>query len=179
MILCDNNNLSLYLLLPLTTKEELTAEDYLKGYENALMNAFNYDINKPYLDEHIHLVFDTSMFRTSNVETITNDKKQEYISNYRISGIFVKSYALRIEKDYLDSRTLILENKIFSLRYDIKIKIFKFWNLKADSDLFKLLFVEPKLITKIDKEILPEEDYIEEDEDNISIVSFSLRKEAW
>jgi len=177
MILNDNYNLSLFLLLPLTT-EESKAENYLEGYETALMNAFNHDINKPYLDNHIHLVFDTSMFRTIEVDSITKDKKQDMISHYRISGVFVKSYAIKIKDEYLSSKNLILDNKIFNLRYDIKIKIFKFWNLKADSKLFKVLFEEGNPKEDITKEVLPEEDYIEDDFD-LSIISFNLREESW
>ena len=177
MILNDNYNLSLFLLLPLAT-EEGKAEDYLDGYESALMNAFHYDINKPYLDNHIHLVFDTSMFRTIEVNTITNDNKQDKISHYRISGVFVRSYAIKIKEEYLSSRDLILEDKIFNLQYEIKIKIFKFWDLKADSKLFKVLFEEPKESTNIKTEILPEEDYVEDDFDYLN-VSFGMREESW
>jgi hypothetical protein len=172
----EEYNLSLYLLLPLLSSDETSAETYLEGYSHALINAFSYDINKPYLDNHVHLVFDNSMYREKDVPTIVKSSFLDHISHYRISGVFVKSYAMRLSEEYQLSIKLILDNKVSELPYAVKIKIFKFWDLNANSNLFKILFENEPLKSDISKEILIEEDYIDLDAELIT-TNFSLRND--
>jgi len=172
----EEYNLSLFLLLPLVSIEDKRAEDYLEGYSKALVNAFHYDINKPYLDNHIHIVFDTLLFREREVATIKDKSELEKISSYQLSGIYVKSYALRIAEEYSSSLELILKNKAFNLAPEIKVKILKFWDMPVNSILFDTLYVNPKM--DISKEILPEEDYLEDEEEGKQYVTnFSLRSD--
>ena len=176
MTITENYKLSLFLLLPLLSTDNSTAETYLGGYLHALIDAFSFDINKPYLDNHVHLVFDNSMYIEKDVPTIANSRFLDHISHYRMSGVFVKSYAMKISDEYQSSKKIILENKVSKLPYATKIKIFKFWDLTATSNLFKILFEEEPVIEDISKEILPEEDYIDTD-DNAYITNFSLRQD--
>jgi hypothetical protein len=172
----EDCNLSMFLLLPLISVDDITAEDIIGGYEDALMNSFSYDINKPYLDDHIHLVFDNSMFKEKDVEPITKRDELCYISHYRLSGVYVKVYALKISDEFELSKRLIMNNDISSLMPEVKAKIFKFWNTSGRTNLFDILYNEKPSDKEVSKEILPEEDYIETETIEY-VTNFSLRSD--
>ena len=178
MIFKSNYNLSMFLLLPLISTKELKFEDVIGEYSGALINGFYADKNKPNLDNHIHLVFETSKFKSAEVNNIIELNQLEHISGYRMSGIFVQSYALRISNEYETSMNLILKGKTNLLSNEVKMKIAEFWDLNARTDIFKSLFDKNIELVDTRKEILPEEDYIDKDE-NVFVTNFTLREKSW
>lgn len=173
----DDYNMSLLLLLPLVSIEFTKAEQLLEGYDKAFINGFSSDINKPFIDKHVHLVFDNSMYKEKDVETLISLEQLEYIASYRMSGVFVKSYALRLDDGYSLSIKKILEGNCSDLSSDIKHKIITFWNAPADSALFNALYGKGCELDP-NKDVLPEEDYIDKTE-TAYVTNFTLHEKSW
>ena len=171
----DNYNLALLLLLPLCNPKITKADDYLNGYEGALIDGFSSDVNKPYIQECVHLVFETSKYISMKVDTLIGLDETEYISHYRLAGIWVESYALKIDSDYQSEYALICENKLEMLPMTTKLRILKFWDAKVSTKLYSALMGLAPVMENVSKEVVMEEDYVEDE--CPSNVAFHLR--AW
>ena len=156
-----NYNLSMLLLLPLVNPKITSKSELLDGYEDAIIDGFNCDINKPYLDNHIHIVVETAKFKSEHVSPIFGLDETESVAHYRLSGIWTLSYAIKIDKDYESEYKLIIEGNVHLLPKEIKLRILKFWGAMVTDNLFKILFEDNKKID-ISKEFVMEEDYVEE-----------------
>ena len=134
--------------------------DTKKGFRG----MFSYDINRPYLDNHVFLVYS----RTTTGFSIERDKRLKALSCFynrkviHIKGISFLCYCFVC---YKPSIKHILSNKWAIPDYE-KLKIFKFWNFTDDdindymlhpSDILFSETYEPVVIPEWDKE-LSEED---------------------
>lgn len=157
-------NFSLLFLLPLCSEKNekwksYTAELYPYKIEGSLVNAFAKDINKPWLDNHVFLVFDKS----DNDEAIDEMLviKDSFVTkyDYRIDGKFYSIYAFSatsskiISKDYDN----IMNGDYVSISVDSKERIKSFWGAAANSNVSLILEGKVRPNTPQD-EIIPEAD---------------------
>ena len=148
-----NYNLTTKLIIPLLD-DNITLEDISE--ESGFVNAFTEDINKPYYDNHIFLLYksvDTieslRRFQKFNVlETIHNIRYITINKEHYIVYTFVK-----INKDI---NNILKCGQCFNPKDALEIN--NFWK-DIDNDLFQRLFIPQYEYTKDIKDVLPEEDY--------------------
>lgn len=126
------------------------------------INAFLEDINKPWLNNHIFILYESSSISSS----IENDmKKNKY---------YYDTYQIVIDNHFYDEYVFIIPPEIkitvdsfkqFSynvLSADKKIKILKFWNCFDFEHIYKLLHNDNEFHALEGIETIPEEDPIDE-----------------
>ena len=131
-------------------------EDFTE--EAGFVDAFSEDINRPYLDNHIFLMykFDTkesTWFRNKRFEEsgVIQSSKTMCTNNtcYTVYAIpIVNSEVKRIQKGLNISK------------YNDKMKVVKFWNFE-EGDVNAQMF-KPNATFNHEHKIIPEEDYLEE-----------------
>ena len=160
-MISEKYNLSLFLLLPLVTTEDKTYIDYIGDELDSLENGYSSDINLPYLDNEVFLLFNPNKMKSIPVRKLEfNGFRLE--KDVRINGNFYIKYALSIDNAYLNEKELIMDNKYFELSNEIKSKIMKFWNANANTKLYDALYVKAIEPIDIKNEITKEEDYLEQ-----------------
>lgn len=160
-MISEKYNLSLFLLLPLVTTEEKTYIDYIGDELDSLENGYSNDINLPYLDNEVFLLFNPEKMRSIPIRKLEfNGFRLE--KDVRINGNFYVKYALSIDSAYLNEKELIMDNKYFELSNEIKSKIMKFWDANANTRLYNALYVKAIEPIDIKSEITKEEDYLEQ-----------------
>lgn len=134
----------------------LKKEDFTE--DAGFVDVFSEDINRPYLDNHIFLMykFDT--------------KESSWFRNKRFmdSGIVQNSKMMRINNTcYIVYAIPIINNQVKRIHkglnvstYDDKMKIVKFWNFE-EGDVNTLMF-KPGATFNYEHKTIPEEDYAEE-----------------
>jgi len=125
------------------------------------VNAFTNDINKPYLDNHILLMYD---FEASHTKELTN---RAYIFAYKIKK---KPFLHRINNKWYSIYALPIINGnarkyrtsgIPSFSESDRLKMINFWGT-SDSDINKMITNPFTTLTTFEESTIAEEDYVEE-----------------
>lgn len=161
MIINENYNMSLFLLLPLVAEEGRKADYYIKKYLESLVDGYSQDINKPWLDCHISIVFDYELMDEVDIVELSANGNFATKTSYLIHDKYVCSYALKIPDEHYDEYAYILRQDYSKVSTDTKNAILSFWGMSYGSKVFNELFTEKETYIDITKEILPEENYIE------------------
>ena len=159
MIEINKLNLSLLTLLPLTFTEHTTFTKLFKGNTDALINGFSGDINRPWLDNHVIVLFDPEMMDTYRVNGLKDLKNHTMSKIVRIDKTPLLMHAIKIHEEFDKDAVLIRANRFSELRSSLKIRILSFWKQNEESDLYKVLFSKNYSDNSIAKELMPEEDY--------------------
>lgn len=157
MIDINKLNLSLLALLPLALESPTTYTKLLGESLSALMNGFSGDINRPWLDKHVIVVFDPEKMDTYRVNGLIKLKNHTMSKIVNIDKTPLLMHALKIDDEYQKDADLIRFNRFSELRTSVKIRILSFWKQNEDSDLYKVLFSRNYSGNSIAKELLPEE----------------------
>ncbi len=164
MIVNRELNSSLYLLLPLAVDENQTAETIIGKYSNALIDGFSMDINKPWIDNAVHIAFDREKYRDKSISQIEKQERFNRRSLYRIENKFYEVYSIELNDDYKFQIELILKGKSFLIDEETKAKIMEFWDAPAKSKVFRILYKESNEDKAIDAEIISPCEYQEQKE---------------
>lgn len=136
------------------------------SYSNfGFVNAYLTDKNRPYLDKHLFMVYETTSSVTKFKELDDAMRSHpNFYSHYsvKVNGKFYEVYSfLRDVGPYKEEIAELINENYHLIRYDTKIKILDFWPFGIKSPEHKYLFnlddvITPKL--ELLKEIIPEED---------------------
>ena len=161
MINIDNYNLSLLLLLPLISND---GEDYTlyipRSEEQSLYNGYSCDVNRPWLLNHLIVLFDSEKRNTLKLDRIDGNPAKINYADICISDSFYGMYTFQMPDEYKQECELIRSNRPNELSLDVKLKILTFWRTNATSKLFSTLFHAGKPDINIQAEEMPEETYI-------------------
>lgn len=147
-------NIQLKLVIPLLD-EDLSPDLFTP--EAGFLNAYSADINRPFLDNHIFLMYDADLSYPGNYKRNERMMKMKNLYNrmmIRIKGILVMIYTFCITKlqirQLLKGRNILQENE----KYDI----LEFW----DRDMTVCMaLITDKSFGELSNAIVPEQDYIE------------------
>lgn len=154
----ENFNLSLYLLFPMIAKNGERWNSYFHRTLDSLINGYIGDINKPWLDNNIILVFDYAKIPSEHIdEFITNEN---FMSKYTFNMDKKRyiAFNFKIPNEFSRQLELIKELHYTSLDHATKIKLLSFWKLDHTSNLYNTLFVEPIEDYDINLEVIKEQD---------------------
>ena len=167
----DKLNFSLLFLLPLCSNDgekwiHYTKELFPYKITGDFINGYAHDINKPYLDKSIFLVFKSEA--TSDMDELLI-RKDSFLTrySYRIDGEFFSIYALTPRVDSGEVRKdwdKILNGNYVSISTESKEKIIKFWGSVPNSNIS--LILDGRInVESPESEVIPEADDIEFDLD--------------
>lgn len=156
MELKNLNDVSIY-IVPLCD-DNITWRDLT--VESGFVNAYTSDINRPYLEDKVFLVYDSSVNTRESVDRYCKFKKLDTIYNTTYITIEHKHYIvycfsnLKYKKDINSLKSC---GKAFSLT--AKLEINKFWsNVPVPELALRLFYFDYRFGEPIEAE-LPEEDY--------------------
>lgn len=148
-----NYNLTTKLIIPLLD-DNIVLEDVSE--ESGFVNAYTDDINKPFYDNHIFLLY-KSVDTIESLRRFQKFNKLTTIHNIRYITINNEHYIVytfvKINKDI---NNILKCGQCFNPK--ISLEINNFWK-NIDNDLFQRLFIPQYEYSKDIKDILPEEDY--------------------
>lgn len=126
------------------------------------VNLYTADINRPYLDKHIFLVYETTSFV---------EQHNELNEALRSHPNFHSKYGIKVNKKFYDVYAFvhdigtfksdianILSGVGYIIPYKSKVKILKFWPYDIGSTEHQYLFDKTAFRAEMDKIIIPEED---------------------
>lgn len=166
MITRERINNSLLFLLPLVSKEGEKWQTYLgpgnfKKQETSFINGFSSDINKPWLDEHIFLVFNSDIKKEFDLAFIERNVNFTSMYNYKIKDKFYTIYALRVPTDYKKELELIKQGRCNKIDGKLKSKMTSFWSAQSNGYLSINIHSNDNRVLDISNDIIDEKDYIE------------------
>lgn len=142
-------------ILPLLD-DEITAEDI--SPKAGFVDAFTDDINRPYLDNHIFLLYVANLNVKESYDRTIKFKSLKSLYNVidvRIKGVLCKLYTFCITNpavNYITKNLFILSDKD-------KLRILSFWRTKDDDiNEFFVKNIE-SIIHSFNKSSVPEWDY--------------------
>lgn len=140
------------LIIPLLD-DTITEQDLSK--DNGFINVYNEDINRPYLDNHIFLLY---RYYNNEKEVARDEKfrKSPCLYNSDIIKINNKLYLL-YSFSIVNKTIRNIMNNSFIIPKEDKIKICKFWNFK-DKDVIDYIFGYSKNVLFKDSKV-PEVDW--------------------
>ena len=150
------NDVSIY-MIPLLD-DNITLEDI--SPRSGFINAYTEDINRPYLENKIFLLYDS---KVNTVESLNRFRKFSYLDTlYNIRYIQINKHPYTVycfnnpvySKD-IDSLTKI--GKTITTKANLEIN--RFWNNVPVPDLVNRLFYRDYRIGESIRATLPEEDY--------------------
>lgn len=136
--------------------DEITAGDLTP--EAGFVDAYSDDINRPYLDHHIFLLYVANLDSKPSYDRTIKFKNLKSLYNVldvRIKGVLCKLYTFCIT----DPAITYITKNLFSLSDANKLKILKFW--KASDDDVNEFFVKniDTTIHSFNRTSVPEWDY--------------------
>lgn len=123
--------------------------------EAGFINAYSADINRPFLDNHIFLMYDADLssygnfYRNEKIMSMSNLYNRIFV---RIKGILLMIYTFCIVNKAIRH---ILDGRIF-LTNEEKYDILTFWN--RDEDVCMSL-ITSTVLGNISNAVVPEQDY--------------------
>lgn len=160
------NDVSVY-IVPLLD-DNLTWVDLT--LESGFINAFTTDINRPYLEDKVFLVYDSSV---NTIESLTRFRKFSHLDTiYNIRYITINKkhytvYCFSNPKYKKDIRCLQDIGKTYSS--DAMLEINRFWNgVNVPELAMRLFYPNYRFGERIEAE-LPEEDYYSYEESDDSL----------
>ena len=154
-------NLSLYLLLPLTSTRIYKYTDYLSNDIEALSNGYANDINAPQYDNHMFILLDPRYITEYRSKGLSGADSFVYMKEIKIADEFFMKYTLAIDDAYLENADMIRKNNYFNLSREVKDKIMNFWNADSTSNLYNALYVKAIEPIDIANEKVAEETHFE------------------
>lgn len=149
----NNYNLTTKLIIPLLD-DNITLDDISK--ESGFVNAYTDDINKPFYDNHIFLLY-KSIDTKESLNRFQKFNQLDTIHNKRYITIDREHYIVyTFVKTNKDINNILNCGQCFNPKNSIEIN--NFWKL-MDNDLFQRCFHPRYEYSKEIKNILPEEDY--------------------
>lgn len=140
------------------TCTELDKEDLEP--DAGFIDAYTYDINAPYLDHHLFLVYEwnantAKKFKTS--KKLKNLKSLYGYKTYTIKGKRYKIYTIA----YINSFAIkSLKSGNVNIYNDDKLNVINFWK-GSDTDINNFTINKHKKLISFDEKVIPEIDYIE------------------
>ena len=126
------------------------------------INAFLEDVNRPWLDNHIFVLYKTCSIASS----IKNDmmKNPYYYDTYQvvIDNQFYDEYVFVVPSEHKNTVNGFKEFSYNILTAEDKIKILKFWDCFDFEHIYKLLNNDHEFHALEGIEVIPEEDPIDE-----------------
>lgn len=145
------------LIIPLLD-ENITLDDI--SPEAGFVNIYSEDINRPYLDNHIFLLYDLT--NTTTKAYVRNQKLRSSKSLYDVYNINISGNEFILYAFTITSTTIKnIKRNAFIFSDKEKMRIFSFWNF-TDSDINAFL-LDPLYFMSIGfvSSVVPEEDYKE------------------
>lgn len=140
------------LIIPLLD-DGITAEDLKES--KGFVGLYTSDINRPYLDNHVFLLFSLDCINSESVERGVKFSKLKNLYNRKLTRINGKLYDI-----YAFTRSNFTIKSILKRSYiisdDEKIKIFKFWGLNDPEVNMYMLY--GRIVNNYNENIIPEED---------------------
>jgi len=138
---------------------------FISVYNNSgFVNAYLEDINRPYLCNHLFLVYESCALTGERINDILTDNVYYYSKYYiTIDDTHYTIYAFIRPMNYDKIIKTIIDGERYNLDDNTKAKITSYWDLKPNDKNFKKLFNQPTTITledKIKDEVITEEDPI-------------------
>jgi len=166
MIYREKLNISLLTLLPLIAKQDeiwtkYTGEVKMSDIKGNFVNGYYADINKPWLDNHVFLLFETSKNPTFDMKEL--EENENFTTKYplKIRDKFYMVYAFEIPFDNRFDYEEIMTGNYNRMHSDAKAQIIKFWLASPDTQLFKNLYDTKSTYGKVTDEMIEEEDYFD------------------
>lgn len=156
MELKNLNDVSIY-IVPLID-DNITWRDLT--VESGFINAFDTDKNRPYLEDKVFLMYDSSVNTKESLNRFLKFNKLDtrYSTTYiTIDKKHYTVYCLSNPKYKKDINSLTTNGKTYSL--EAKLEINRFWNNVSVPNLAERLFYDFYRCGDIVKAELPEEDY--------------------
>lgn len=169
MIFREKINPSLLFLLPLIADNNRDWSYYLgpDGMDNDsyFINAYSSDINSPFLDNHVLLMFDSKQLVYSN--TVNLERARRYRNKYsmRIDGKFYTILSFEIDEEDIRDKNMVLAGDYSHATADYKARVLSFWPIAPDSDIFKELYLSEKIFPPASLDEIKEKDYLKTRED--------------
>lgn len=126
------------------------------------VNAFIEDINRPWLDNHIFVLFKTSSISDSIEKDMRNNKYFYDVKQIVIDNNFYEEYIFIIPPEYKKSLETFKTISYNILTVEDKIKVLKFWGLEDIPYINILLNSNPEYAEFENDNIVPEEDSVDE-----------------
>ena len=160
MIIGNKTYTTRYILPFLFNNKEIFCDEY------GFINAYSSDINRPYLDNHVFILFEYDPSKYDHINKYVRKNKYFYDSKHIfINGVFYIEYIMVI----IDNKSLInniKEGEFSSISTEDRFKIINFWKdisysylkdlLKDKFDLLEIKTLEER------GETVGEEDIIED-----------------
>lgn len=148
-------SLQFKLIIPLLD-EQITKKDI--SPTAGFVDAYSEDINRPYLDNHIFLLYASSVLTNESFET---EKKLSSSKNlYGKYKIYIgNTYFILFAFTIINKSIKSIMNNACALSDNDKMRIFAFWNL-TDADVNRYM-LNPLYVmySKFVNNVIPEEDY--------------------
>jgi len=173
MIFKEKNNLSLLFLFPLLNSKNILdiyfgSTLFELGRDEAFINGYISDINRPHLYRNLFLLFEAKRARSINYDALEKITEFAGKKNIRIDGKFYVLFIYEIQPDKERDFELIKNGHYSKISEDSKSKIIEKWKLSKSSKLYNSLIAKDKeLFEKIEDEFIAEEDYIEDITDQL------------
>lgn len=155
-------SLQMKLIVPLLD-DNLVREDF--DEKNGFRGVFMHDKNRPYLDNHLFLLYDISNPSKENYNREVRFTKHTNIYNTKVVYIDGKAYKIYAYPRINSDIKKILKDRVRPEFIKSSIKIMKFWRLGDDAVNTFLLGNGVKRLTP-DWKSVPEYDYIPDDDDS-------------
>lgn len=145
------------LIIPLLD-ETLTKEDI--SPEAGFLSIYSDDINRPYLDNHIFLLYDINIDTTISYDR--NKKLSESKNLYKKYTVTIKGFPMTLYVFTITSKAIKnIQQNVFNMSDQERMRIFRFWNM-TDSDINAFMLNQLYLLNvKFVRKAIPEEDYKE------------------
>lgn len=143
------------LIIPLLD-ENITLDDI--SPEAGFIGVYSEDINRPYLDNHIFLLYDA--VNTTTKAYVRNQKLRSSKYLYGVYNVNIVGNEFILYAFNIVSRTIKnIKRNAFVFTDNERLRIFKFWNF-TDVDINKFL-LDPLYFMSIGfvRAVVPEEDY--------------------
>ena len=152
-----NRTISTTFILPMLFDNK----DFLYN-KYGFINVFIEDINKPWLDNHIFILYNSSGIPTVLEKEFKANKYYYDTKHIVIDNVFYNEYIFTIPPEYkyiIKSFKGTCHNNLIT---EDKIKILKFWGLSDLKHIKNLLEEDISDCSLVERgEIIPEEDYLE------------------
>ena len=133
--------------------ESITLEDIL---DDTFIGCYIEDINRPYLDDHIFLLYKWGDYKSSKV--FYNFKKAKSFYGYKIMYINGESFIIYTFTSNSSIRSLKKGNSV--LGSIAKLRILRFWQFTDKWVTFNIM--RGTIMCDPPSDTVPEEDYIED-----------------
>ena len=132
----------------------------------SFVNAYVEDINRPYIENTIMVLFEYNTEVYDKVDKELKGNKYYYGRNeVHINDVFYLEYMFVIPPEFKSTINVIKDGKAYCLPYDTKLRILNFWK-NINLSYMRDLLTEKKDLTEVKSlydlgEVVTEEDYVE------------------